>query len=466
MSVSQGSKGRRVAVVGGGIAGCAVTRQLVLQHEGVHVTLFDWGRSLGGRASHRFRPEPSTVNNDQLVTLHFDHGAQFVHITNKEFLDMVNPVVKSWPTDLSRLGWVEYGSAKFTNSRDATKAPQSFFGGCDPALQHVRYVGNGGMNALSIEIIRGAQDAAPDRIQIYEQTRVARCERIQEGATTCWRLFGDGLGHEQANAQALETTIRENLGDFDELVISDHMAAAMPSWHPCHIMGLEDAVPALLSTVRKALDWDESARRFKNVKPLFSCMLAFERTLEVPLLKFDAATIDGSDILQWVCSQNSRPHDEEPSDDGLERWVLVSTVDFASKCLGSEGMSKKPSTSLSEVEYAPQTDEYLRADPAKIMSDEFLEVIMRLGGGNTFPPATFSKCQRWGAAFTIPKGESNNMAAVLESHEMDHSITFCGDFAHALTVQDANTETETDSFAIQNAALSGIEAARRIASRI
>lgn len=484
MAMSSQSKHHRVAVVGGGITGCALACQLMAEDETVQVSLFDWGRSVGGRASHRFRPEPSTSDPDKTVTLHFDHGAQFFHATNPAFLDMIRSVVKQWPDDVDRLGWLDSQNGKYTKSANAIvdSSSKGFFGACDSDLDSDRYVGIGGMNAICKEMLRKAVAMAPDRISVHEMTRVARCE--QEVSTTggtgkVWKLFGDGLGHERANAQALKQYTEDTLGDFDEIVLTDHMAAAMPSWHPCYVKGLSDAVPEMVTSLREALDWDESGRRFRAVKPLFSCMVALNQKLG---LEFDAASIGGSDTLQWVCCQESRPHDvtEQEGDNIVERWVLISTPEFAAKCLGAEGMSKKEleptsqspsSKSDPEIEYIPQTDAYLRADPADHMWDEFVRIVKQSRQRDDFiAHAAFLKCQRWGAAFT----ESNaagyqNLLSVLRSHEIDESVTVCGDFIHnqhTLSDNEKDHDSTSSSFVIQNAAMSGISAAKRISERL
>ena len=483
-SMPMAMSSRRVAVIGSGVTGCALACQLVVEDETVHVSLFDWGRAVGGRASHRFRPEPSTSAPDKTVTLHFDHGAQFFHATNPAFLDMVRPVAKQWPDDVARLGWLDRQTGRYTKSANspADSSAKGFFGACDSDLDSDRFVGIGGMDAICKEMLRNATARAPDRISVHEMTRVARCEKevsATGGIGKVWKLYGDGLGHEQANAQALKQSTENILGVFDEIVLTDHMAAAMPSWHPCHVKGLSDAVPELVTSLRGALDWDESDRRFRTVKPLFSCMVALNQKLS---LEFDAASIGGSDILQWACCQDSRPHDvtEQQADNIVERWLLVSTPKFAAKCLGAEGMSKKPlqltsqspsSKSEAEVEYIPQTDDYLRADLADQMWDEFVTIVQKTRQhDDVIAPAAFLKCQRWGAAFTESKvGAYQNIQSVLKSHEIDESVTVCGDFIHShLTPSDKKKEIDSasNSFVIQNAAMSGISAAKRIAERL
>lgn len=492
MSSSPTSSRRRVAIVGGGISGCACLRQLVSQHKNVHVSLFDWGRSVGGRSSHRFRPEPATADPHTTLKLHYDHGAQFFHVTDDEFLGLIRPVIQQWPEDASRLGWLDSKTGTFTTASQKIvgngKNSYGFFGACDMSLDSHRYVGIGGMNALCEELLRGAKEIADDRIQIYEGTRVARCERVAADGSNrnVWKLFGDGLGHEQANTNALQNSQQNELGEFDEIVITDHMAAAMPSWHPCHIVGLEGAVPELVSTLRTALEWNELERRFACVKPLFSCMVALERKPDAPSFRpsFDAAAIEGNGVLQWVCSQDSRPHpkgDDIPEGQLLDRWILVSTAEFAAQCLGSEGMSKLASSSssgvTSKVEYIPQTDDYLRSDPAKLMCDEFIKLLKideNVGneGSDNTPKIVYSKCQRWGAAYTTKSAkmdlqQTEELMNVFKSHELDNSVSLCGDFVNVITSLDTDDESSYDGrCAIQGAAFSGMDAAKRIANRM
>ena len=563
------------------MTGCALARQMIQetnnnQKEEVHVHVFDWGRSSGGRASHRHRPEPlinnannnknnddhhnnhkdDTVEQSMLLQLHFDHGAQFFHADHPEFLDMIRPAIQSWPTHLSRLGWLDGETGAFTTTApdshsDSDSTSLGFFGSGHGAFEPHRYVGTGGMDAICQEMLHippptavgSALPTGHGRIHIHQATRVARCEYNEQpersmsssdndkknpnNETKRWKLFGDGLGHEQADAKTLQTSQQSQvlLGEFDELVVTDHMAAAMPSWHPCHIQGLERVVPHVISTLRTRLDWDESERRFRAVQPLFSCMVAFERdtdknnnnnnndnndgngdvgmghSVSCLHVEYDAATVQGNPILQWVCSQESRTHgtNEDDTSSTLERWILMSTTKFAKTCLGSEGMSKTvPSSSSTtkvdagadskvatlddtqkdtqQVQYIPQTDEYLRSDPAQIMCDEFIKLVKQShrvkGEHHVVPDVVFRKCQRWGAAYTVPLSHQDyhRWESTLRSYESSHHFTLCGDFlkdgSSEKYLSRVDKETATYSHAIQDAALSGIDAAKRIVDRI
>ncbi|MBL8722992.1 MAG: FAD-dependent oxidoreductase [Planctomycetes bacterium] len=79
---------RSVAVVGGGLAGLAAAG--ALQQAGVGVTVFDKGRSAGGRVTTRRRE-----------ALQFDHGAQFFTVRTPAFAAALRPlqdqgVVQRW----------------------------------------------------------------------------------------------------------------------------------------------------------------------------------------------------------------------------------------------------------------------------------------------------------------------------------------------------------------------------------
>lgn len=475
--------------MGGGVSGCSAAHRLATSGA-VDVTLFDWGRAVGGRTSHRLRPEPAADGSD--VSLQFDHGAQFFHVDDPTFGALVLPHAERWPTDASRLVLLDAaGGPPVPLAQRSDGAGGLFFGVGRTELAPVRYVARGGMGAL----VRGMLNAAYHStdglaLRVYEGSRVASCERLPDGR---WRLRGDGLGHEQSTADALAKSEGRLLGEFDELLVADHMAAAMPDWHPCCLRGLADATPRASAALRASLGWDEGVRRFSKIRPLFTCMVAFAReagadcAVEAHDAPFDAAAIVGSDVLQWACAQRARPHGGargargagEAEGDALRahRWVLVSTAEFADKCLSGEGLSRAPARAAGAAgaEYVPQTDGYLRADPAAAMLCEFERILARSGArgeGAALAPAARTpllvKCQRWGAAYCAPDPPGDGgaaraeLAAALCEAEENMSVTLCGDYVSMLGLDGSAPD---DAFAIQRAALSGIRAAERILAR-
>lgn len=139
------------------------------------------------------------------------------------------------------------------------------------------------------------------------------------------------------------------------------------------------------------------------------------------------------------------------------------------------------------MEYVPQTDEYLRSDPADAMVSEFQRLLRAhgQGGEQLLGAPVLSKCQRWGAAFCDPgaigatdaqaAASRAELAASLAEAERERRVTLCGDFLVQLGVDgrgasggeagDARGGGGGDPFAIQNAGLSGIRAAERILAR-
>jgi predicted NAD/FAD-dependent oxidoreductase len=467
-----------VAVVGGGMSGSVAAAALA--RGGLDVTLFDWGRSVGGRSSHRFRPEPCEDGVARAYA--FDHGAQFFHVSDEAFRALVAAHATRWPLASDRVALVAKGAFADVHgaSVGASEGEPTFFGAGRPDLAGARHVAVGGMGALAHGIVEDARrdlaaSACGGRLTVNIGTRVASVARAADGR---WALHGDGLGHEQSTAAALEASgAGAALGTFDMLLVADHMALAMPDWHPCCVRGLAAAAPRLVGAVRAALCWDEAGRAFGRIQPLFTCMVAFDaRPAAEPPLPFDAAAIARSDVLQWACAQRAKPH--ATAADGVEAWVLVSTAHFARRCLDAEGLSAARADG--SAQYLPQVDEYLRADPAELMVDEWLALLGALPGGvgeaRAAAPAkvVFAKCQRWGAAYcasgALGDGERDELAGARDEAVRARGLAICGDYLADLGVDGGEADgedlaaagTSGHPFAMQRAALSGLRAAARM----
>jgi hypothetical protein len=120
-----------VAVIGAGMAGCAVARRLV--DAGLSVHVFDKGRAAGGRMSTR-----------RAEARRFDHGAQFMTVRGE--------AMKRWLEDWQGAGVV---------------AP---WDGADAAGE-TRWVAVPGMNALAPRMLWGAQLHAATRIVGLQRDR-------------------------------------------------------------------------------------------------------------------------------------------------------------------------------------------------------------------------------------------------------------------------------------------------------
>jgi predicted NAD/FAD-dependent oxidoreductase len=140
------TRGRRVGIVGAGVAGLACARELAAN--GFDVTLFDKGRSPGGRTATR-RAEP---------TFAFDHGAQYFTAREQCFRETIadwlaRRVVAEWPSRIVRL---EGGAV-------TDISPQR------------RYVGVPGMSAIAEDLATG--------LRVQTRSRVVSVHRGTSGWT-------------------------------------------------------------------------------------------------------------------------------------------------------------------------------------------------------------------------------------------------------------------------------------------
>ncbi len=133
--------GRRVAVVGAGIAGLAAARRLALA--GADVELFDKGRAPGGRVSTRRHGE-----------LRFDHGAQYFTARDPSFERVVSD-------------WCARGVAAVWDERVAAIGN----GAVEPARgDETRYVGVPAMSAIARDLANGLRVACEQRVTEVERT--------------------------------------------------------------------------------------------------------------------------------------------------------------------------------------------------------------------------------------------------------------------------------------------------------
>lgn len=141
--------GKKIAVVGAGIAGLAAAR--TLSSRGHRVQLFDKGRAPGGRvATRRY--------DDQRGRFHFDHGAQYFTVRDATFKQALAPLLTA--------GTVKPWNARFGVWDGNIMAPE--------AAREERYVGVPGMSAM-------ARSFAAD-LDVSQSQRVCRLiDRSQDG---------------------------------------------------------------------------------------------------------------------------------------------------------------------------------------------------------------------------------------------------------------------------------------------
>ncbi len=209
----------RVAIIGAGLAGMVVARQLYGKAD---ITVFEKSRGVGGRMATRYEGD-----------FEFDHGAQFFTARTPEFRQFLEPlidagVVANWPAS-----FVELRGSQVTAARR-----------WDEAYPH--FVGAPRMNEIGKYLARG--------LDVRLQTRVAAIERSSRG----WQLQGES---------------QEELGCFDWVVLTApaaqtaalgrsiqnlDAAGAAVSMHACFalLIGFEE---------RLALDWDAALVREADI---------------------------------------------------------------------------------------------------------------------------------------------------------------------------------------------------------
>lgn len=166
-----------IAIIGAGVAGLTCARKLAT--DGFKVTVFDKGRSPGGRTATR-RKEPG---------LEFDHGAQYFTARDPRFQKVTTDwiqrgVVSEWHGRIVRL---EAGVVTET-----TPLP--------------RYVGTHGMSAMTADLASG--------LHVHSGVQVVRIHRDSAG----WNL----------------TTTTDVQGPFESLIVTlpSPQAAALLNDHP------------------------------------------------------------------------------------------------------------------------------------------------------------------------------------------------------------------------------------------
>lgn len=295
---------RRVAVIGGGMAGAACARTLA--QAGCHVTLLEKSRGLGGRMSTR-----------QTEFGGFDHGAQYFTARDARFklaLQTTPDVVRPWSANtvrvLDALGHVLASS---------------------PPAREPHFVAKPGMNALVRTWVQPLSDAthplAPAQgARTLLSTRVVRIARDPIHPDQ-WQLHTEDATTEGAQSV---------LSGFDQVLL------AIP-----HMQVLD-----LLRA--SGLEHGSAGRMFKaiqnvTVAPCWTLMIAFPQAMQpgLPHLgpQWNAARSTHHRI-SWLAREGSKPG-REP----LERWTVQASPAWSAEHLedSEERVVAKLRKAFSEV---------------------------------------------------------------------------------------------------------------------
>ena len=181
-----------IAVIGAGLAGLVVSRELAHEHE---VVVFEKSRGVGGRMATR-----------RAGSFEFDHGAQFFTARSRAFREFLEPlieagVVPDWPVRFAELRRDEIVSARQWDGR------------------HPHYVGVPGMNAVGKALASG--------LDVRLETTVGLLERTGER----WQIRGDR---------------GQSLGEFDWVVVT------APSAQTAQLLASTSVAPGAANTRMQA----------------------------------------------------------------------------------------------------------------------------------------------------------------------------------------------------------------------
>lgn len=373
-----GAQGQRLAVIGAGVAGCALAARLRQLEWPGPITLFEIGRGPGGRtASRRSRED---------VDLRFDHGAPLLNLAVTEPPQLLAPLLAG-----GALTPFEEPVALLQGET------QQLLPGChDPLVQGRLLIAPGGMDRFCMALLHVAGEGVTPR---FGQL-VRHLQPIPGGG---WRLLdADGALLQEA----------------DWLVLSSTLAA-----HPrCRlVLGWEDAplrrAAADLGDAR--LNHSLACIAAIRVEPRSNLLVVCDppaaaawRALPFRLLEFDGAARQrfGLSRLRIL-----------PLEDGRCTLVAHSSAVFATEHLSVYGsrsavalLQGLPPREVEEAEVIQRLAAMLCEALAPWLSTEMVASLRR---------SDQRQLMRWGAAFPLPPGLPPELMLCGQSR-----VGFCGDF--------------------------------------
>jgi renalase len=269
----------RIAVLGAGVAGLSCARALV--DLGARVTLFDKGRSVGGRLATRREPPFA-----------FDLGAQYFTARDPRFVEQT----RRWQSDGTCARW---GGRIVAVAHAGAKLEET-----EPLA---RFVGTPGMNAVGNAMATGLDIRTSHRVDLItpyagqdeKDRKIALRGTAGEKGTT---LKARAAGADAALAP---------LGSFDAVLV------CLPSEQAASLV--ETASPELAAAARTV-----------TMEPSFALgiVVAGEAAERLRALSFEGAFIGRGDApsgsgLSWVARDSSKPG--RGANEGSDAWVLHAT---------------------------------------------------------------------------------------------------------------------------------------------
>lgn len=436
---------RHVAIIGGGITGATCARELLLRAPGrVQVTVFDQGRGVGGRTSHR-RVEQNggyVLPTSSDAAFAFDHGCQFFRADSETFR---NELLKDWLSE----SW----AAEWTGNFGTLGDHGDFFG--FPA-QPPFYCGLGGMSAVPCGLLADVEQRGG---LVRAGVRVAATRRLTSGKWLLSGTEGQAAFHDTAEEEVAKTAPGA-LGEFDVVIVTD-VSASMASWHRASAGIPEDIAAKVRDRTRVAL---------------FTALVAFEERL-----KCDKDAFAIGDEIVWFAARTTCKPGFVVEGANIDCWTLVSSPRYAAAEIARVPM-QDPNTGA----FIPQDMTYLREGPSAVLLDAFERSLRAHGFRESMPKVVYVGGQRWGSAFPAPagvggrdaKGRGDATVEVLDvAYDSSAGLPLTPDCAESLAriaenfladdvrgIYYAGDYVSPGLPGVESAALSGMEAARHVAT--
>jgi hypothetical protein len=363
-----------VAVIGAGVAGCALTAQLRRLGFRGALSIWETGRGAGGRAGSRH-----TRSDGRLV---IDHGAPLLNITGAPPPQLLEPLlnggwISSWQGPVAMLE----GESRLNIGRpDALGLGQLFRG-------------RGGMDQLCRGLLHLESVSGVD--QHYRTLVRTLAWSRSEG----WQLFSsDGT----------------RLVAAEWLVLSSTLLA-----HPRSqlIFGWADVPLARVAADLGDLQLDHALTSIAGIRfeARSNLLLVFERQAALPwrALPFSLVSFDAAAQQRWGLSRLSI----QPLPDGRCAVVVHSSAAFAADHLDVYGSRSAVAQMLKLPPDQGREEQVIQA-----MVDSLRQCLAAWISGVDFEAAS-PQLMRWGAAFPVAPGLPS--ALMLCPHSR---IGFCGDY--------------------------------------
>jgi predicted NAD/FAD-dependent oxidoreductase len=418
----------RVAVVGGGIAGTLCS--LVLRNRGLHPVLLDGGYQMGGRlrggAQFWRTQNPRLVSvtsmlNQAGLLVPWQGRFGVLGSSGGGFLP-AGIVAKDGAgvRGLSKADGSEEGAEVRSSVIDTGDFCNFIEGSNEPAFVAVPSMGELCNNICKL----GDIESLPN-------TKVIGAQMVPEGGWKLETVGGSGtIGDQTFDALVLATHDPSLASGIVNNIVSAEVAAGgFSSIEDATSKGDDDASTMLIRRLSQLADSLHVAREEGRV-PTYALSATYPKGFS-DSIPFDAVTVPGSPLIQFLLREASKPGIVHDPDRG-ETWTVISTSSLAVRLLSSPDLS----------------DEDRLSAISTMLPEEMSRLFMpyHSGDDNILPLDVSAK--RWGASFCSKGLKLKEDSVTLAPWR----LSICGDYL------------SEHSTPLEAAALSGLEAGERTAS--